>query len=1038
MPFGFCFTLFLSKGGVLFMSALAKKIIIIVSIIAGVLTVVGASMAVLLSKPTSTIARSDRLDTPIIKGVEREGNNYLLSFSYISDAIGYRVSEYDTINDERHTQTYSGSAVKYAGGEYVKVDITDFLFATHTEDDFKDYTFTVLARYSDAVFDSKESEQFVYSNKITLDTPEINTINPQSSSVKWSSVEFATSYTVHLIDEDDSNDSTVITTSDTYVTFDRIKEVFGEQTSYMLGVVAQNKSITKQGFILDSEMSATAEYVAGGKVADFKLTYDEETNKLSWDKPAGADYYSIFISTYGTSEYANSIDNKGLFQITDSAVVCDLSSVEYVKYIGEVVMYVVAHSSNQYVESTESNEISATNTIALESPSNIAVESDSTYLRITWNAPSTNSGLVSGYKVTIYNYTAEQAENADITSAPYNHLGQVVISSDDTSLTEYTAPLSINSAGFYGVAVSAMTNNSYYTNSKDAYYKNEAKNNLNVYNANKVLEAPKGIVARENADGTISVSWNIVENARRYIVKINMLDSSGNVTSSRTTPVVDTRQEFNRVNTTIPPQTMTDLVPGRYTIEVSSETDGYYTSNGVYNSSVSYPDGQSWVSYRLQYDTDNLNLTFDKETQTLSWNNLASLEAVYPTAYAVTVQLGDSEEQTIATVIETGTASTISYSMAEFFADYKQVSGDYDIWVVLKGQRGENENYRVDTASDKMVYTFKQTYVAPKDLQIVGESPDNARTLSWSASVNANESTTYTVKINGETIIEDFANTSLDVTDNLSLGANTIEVCANEDDVNKQSASVTLDYTYYYTLTKINGDVTIDATAVEYSTPIIKLNFEAVTNAQSYVITINDNEGVNYSASVLDGTATITLSDTDTLKLTPFGANTISITPSNLDIESNINNEHIIVADDISTNVDFTNNYYLPILENVKVSPTSFDTHIIAKINEQNIALSFGTLTLNNEDIQNYQVVIADADGNILNTYDFTLADVTFDSETNLYSLDVFDLLKSTNNANELFRGKINVGVSAVKTVEDNNSYTVVSPSKFANLYGGG
>ena len=143
------------------MGALAKRWLIIIGIIVGVLSGVGVTVGVLLNQSPNVVARSDRLETPIIKGVERQEDHYLLSFDYIAEATGYRVTEYDEVNDERHTQTYSGDQVIYAG-DYVKVDITSFLFPTHTEADFKQYKFTVLAKFSDAVFNSKESALFTY------------------------------------------------------------------------------------------------------------------------------------------------------------------------------------------------------------------------------------------------------------------------------------------------------------------------------------------------------------------------------------------------------------------------------------------------------------------------------------------------------------------------------------------------------------------------------------------------------------------------------------------------------------------------------------------------------------------------------------------------------------------------------------------------------------------------------------------------------------------------------------------------------------
>lgn len=997
------------------MNAVAKKVIIILSIIAGVLAIVGASMVVLLSKPSTVVARSDRLETPVVKGVEKEGDNYMLSFSYIPDAIGYRVSEYDTINDERHTQTYSGSQIKYAGGEYVKVDITDFLFATHTEEDFKQYTFTVLARFSDPVFDSKESEQFVYNNKITLATPTISTINPQSSSVKWDSIEFATSYTLHLDDQDDSNNDVVVSTAETYVTFEQIKNTFGEQDSYKLYVVAHNKSITKKDFIFDSEESDKAEYIPNGKIDDFVLSFNQENMTLSWDKQIGADVYKLFISTFGVGAYANSVDNKNLFTIGEQTVDCDLSNIEYAKYIGVVEVYVIAESNNSYVASGESNVVSYTNTAELTAPSNISVESDSTYLHIVWDAPKTNAGLVSGYEVTIFNYTSEQASNSNIISAPYNYLGQVARSGYTSSLTECTVPLGINPAGFYGVAVRALsTTGSIYTDSKDAYFKNES--GFNLYNANKLLEAPKAIVAKENADGTISVSWNIVENARRYFVKINQLDESNQIVSTRTIPVVDNREEFNRVNTTIPPQTITDLTPGKYTIEVATESEGYLISNGEYNSSVSYPEGQNFVAYRTSYDTSDLNLAFNEETQVLSWNKIA-------TTFDVCVQFAENEPQTVATVVEIGSATTCSFDCSSFFADYHNATGDYKLWVVLKGLGAGDEKYRVDTASTQIDYAFKQSYQAPTELKVNNGAQTNERILSWQPSVNATSTTTYTIKLNGVVLSADCATTSFDVSDCLRLGENTIEVFANGDDINKVSASTQAEYTFVYTLTQIDGDIIIEATTVEYDTPIVTVSFNEVKNAEQYVVKINNSEETTYVANVFGGVATFTLTKDDVLKLLPFAENTIVVTP-------NASNTNISVVGDISKTTLFTNNFYLPTLTECSIDTTELNSHIVAQIANKQVNLSFKALVLNDSTVQNYRVVIKDNNGAVLNTFDFALTDgfVLYSSETELYTLNIFDVLKKSDD--NLFRGAIKVGISAVV---DMTNFVVVSPVKFAS-----
>ncbi|MBQ7603311.1 MAG: hypothetical protein IJU58_04175, partial [Clostridia bacterium] len=983
------------------MSAVAKRIIIIVSILAGVLAIVGGSVAVMMSKPSAVVARSDRLDTPTIRGVEKEGDDYVLSFTYIPDAIGYMVCEYNPDTNERHTQTYKGDDVIYAG-EYVKVRITDFLFNTYTEADYRDYTFTATAKYSDQVFNSKESAAYVYKNQLKLQTPTIKDIDPSATSMKWDSIEFATSYNIYLQDEDDSNNDVYINTVETYVPYSTIKQTFGQQENYSLYVVAKNLNVNLQGYVLDSEKSDIGFYLPAGKLGDVALSYDKNTKSLSWDSVVGATNYLVYLSTHGTSAYASLNDNAALFNHTNGKFTFDLSEIECANYLGSVIVYVEATTSNAYVEPSTSNKITYINQRKLEGPTDISIASDDSYMQISWK-PSVDAPYTTGYTVWAYKYTAAQAQNNEILAAPQNY--DVARSAGfDTSTTSVSIQLDINLTGFYGIAIVAKApKGSQYSDSDVVYYKNA--NDLNFYDANKVLPAPNGIVANENDDGTIWVSWNIVENARRYLVKLESAD--GNGTPEKIYAVTDTREEINRVNTRIPPYLLdaSDLIPGKYKISVRTESGVFLTSNQEYNTSVSYPEGQDYVAYRTPFDMSGAGLVFIPATKTLVWQEI--LGAV---SYDVYAQTG-AEDPTFV-----GVSNSTSFNMTTFFEDYHNDTGLYNIYIVAKG--AENA-YRTPTKSSTVQYDFVQKYQPPTNLSVT-DLGLNSRTLEWQASVNAQTSTTYTIIVNDVVASSNATGTSFDITNYLSLGPNIVQIKANGDDLRLDSAYASVAFDYYYTLTAISGNVNVSASSQNYNYPSVALEFAQVKNALGYYVTINGTHTNLYSdIAVSGGVVTIALSAQDVSYLNAFADNEIVVTPHNQD-EHGIGNEYVLLpSTNIGKTVIFTNTYYLPALASVELLTNTLNTNIISKIVNQTINIQFTPLNLvsanaeftNVVPVQTYKV-------NIYNSTLELIASLDIDITTTERELDgsvivnIFDVFVK-ENLTSLYTGDIYIAVAA-------------------------
>ena len=984
------------------MSAVAKRIIIIVSILVGVLGIVGGSVAVMMSKPSAVVARSDRLDTPTIRGVEKEGDDYVLSFTYIPDATGYMVCEYNPDTNERHTQTYKGDDVIYAG-EYVKVRITDFLFNTYTEADYRDYTFTATAKYSDQVFNSKESAAYVYKNQLKLQTPTIKTIDPHATSMKWDSIEFATSYNIYLQDEDDSNNNVYINTVETYVPYSTIKQTFGQQENYSLYVIAKNLNVNLQGYVLDSEKSDIGFYLPAGKLGDVALSYDKNTKSLSWDSVVGATNYFVYLSTYGTSAFASSTENPAMFNHTNGKITFDLSDVEYANYLGKVIAYVEATTSNAYVESSTSNQISYINQRKLAGPTDISIASDDSYMQISWKPSEDDAPYTTGYTVWAYKYTAAQAENNEILAAPQNY--DVARSAGfDTSTTSVSIQLDINLTGFYGIAIVAKAPaGSQYSNSDVVYYENA--DGLNFYDANKVLPAPNGIVAAENEDGTIWVSWNIVENARRYLVKLESAD--GNGTAEKIYAVTDTREEINRVNTRIPPYLLdaSDLIPGKYKISVRTESGVFLTSNQEYNTSVSYPEGQDYVAYRTPFDMSGVGLMFIPLTKTLTWQEISGA-----VSYDVYAQTGAEDP------IFVGISNNTSFNMTAFFEDYHNDTGLYNIYIVAKG--AENA-YRTPTKSSTVQYDFLQKYQPPTNLSVT-DLGVNGRNLEWQASVNAQTSTTYTIIVNDIVASSNATGTSFDITNYLSLGPNTVQIKANGDELRLDSLFASVAFDYYYTLTAISGNVNVIASAQEYNYPIVSLEFAQVKNALGYYVTINGTHTSLYSDVVVSGGfVTITLSAQDVSYLDAFADNEIVVTPHNQD-EGGIGNEYILLpTTNIGKAVTFTNTYCLPALSAVELLTSTLNTNIISKIANQTINIQFTPLNLvsanaeftNVVPVQTYKV-------NLYSSTLTLLASLNVDITTTERELDgsvivnIFDAFVK-ENLTSLYAGDIYIAVAA-------------------------
>ena len=998
------------------MSSVAKRLIIIFSIIFGIAAIVGGSVAVMLNRPSSLVARSDRLDTPVIRGVEKEGNNYMLTFSYIPDAEGYMVNEYDLVTEERHTKTYKGAEV-ISAGEYVKVDITNFLFNTHTEADFRDYVFTVTARYQDQVFNSKESAAKTYSHTIQLETPVIETINTKLTSVKWNSVEYATSYQVYLYNEEQQNTNVFIRTTEPYVTFENIKQTFGDLESYNLYVVAKNLSLTKQDYILDSEKSENALYIPSGKLKDINLTLNTETKTLTWPRIAGANNYYLYISTNGTSPYANSVENPSLFVATQNTMSCNLNNIEIASYLGTVEYYVKAISLNPNIEPSVSNKIIDVNKRQLLAPSNIKIVGDDTQnLKVLWDA-SADEQYTSGYVLRVYRYTLAQTQNPSIISAPQDY---DVTYNDYRNINtcEYSFSLMINPLGYYGVAIKAVApQNSSYKDSEFVYYKNE--NNQNYYNANKKLPAPNGIVAVENQDGTISVSWNRVQNALRYMLKIESADGTGSPTQEYV--FTDKKEDINRVYSKIPPQTVTDLIPGKYIISVRSQSYAFSQSTEQdYNYSVSYPEGQNYAVYRIPFDLSGLNLQFNEAQKTLSWNAIQGAESYDVFAYTT------SKQPTLV-----GNTTDLSYNLNTFFNNYRNETGLYKIYVVAKPTQSV---YRVATKSDEIEYSFKQTYLAPTGLN-VADSSTNGRTLEWQPSINENASTQYSVIVNGQVVTESTQNTSVDVTNYLSVGLNSISVYALTDEVNFESAQASINYTYKYTLSAINGEINFLVIPQNYDTPAVYLVFTEVKNALGYNVSINGLNNVLYHDLTPgpNGKSILTLTNSDVQKLNPYVTNTISVAPTNTD--GTTTNANIIVPNNITKTANLDYIYALPALDEVMVLTTSLNTNIISKIADKTINIQFKPINIVDstydvvKPVTTYVInIAAEVEGSlqVINSATLDISAITLEADGSVIA-NIFDAFKADQIS--LFAGNIYVGVSAFVTTPAE----VVAPAIFAN-----
>ena len=59
-----------------------------------------------------------------------------------------------------------------------------------------------------------------------------------------------------------------------------------------------------------------------------------------------------------------------------------------------------------------------------------------------------------------------------------------------------------------------------------------------------------------------------------------------------------------------------ELIPGKYKVSVRTESGVYLTSDLEYNTSVSYPEGQDYVAYRIPFDMSGVNLYFNPLTKT--------------------------------------------------------------------------------------------------------------------------------------------------------------------------------------------------------------------------------------------------------------------------------------------------------------------------------------------------------------------------------------------------------------------------------------
>ena len=454
-----------------------------------------------------------------------------------------------------------------------------------------------------------------------------------------------------------------------------------------------------------------------------------------------------------------------------------------------------------------------------------------------------------------------------------------------------------------------------------------------VYNAKRILQNPDGIVATENEDGTISVSWNIVENARRYHVRVT--NELGQHTYFA---VLDKRTEFNRVNTRIPPEVINNnvtLEPGKYTIAVGTESEGSsYVAVGGYNDSVNYPNGQDYVTYRTVYDLTNLNLSFNLASKNLTWDSVADAQT-----YDVYV----NEEKV-------GTTQECEYSLTSYFANLSHDTGAYQIRVMVKASP---DNFHIDTMSSYQLYNFIQRYAAPTNVKVVYNTQNtNLATLTWQASANANAQTSYLVVINGE---EQPLTTQaqMDVTELLQVGANAITVQAVEDETHFDSDAQTItdgSNVYNYTLSAIEGDITITPEAVNGDYPNISLSFAPVKNAPGYNISINDEDAVYYTATVTNGVATIALSQADVANLTPFAINQISIAPS-----KGTNDNILLPATSIARNVSFKNTYFIPQMDYLHWETVYMPSNIISyyALDNRAIYFRFSPVILQNEVSEN-------------------------------------------------------------------------------------
>lgn len=299
-----------------------------------------------------------KLDTPVLTLQVYDTEKYLVC-SYDPNATDYAFYIYS--DGEYPTRKYD--YIEYLASEN-KVDgddrVTSFLDVTEIFSQPKDYYFFCKAIGTNNFLDSSDSEIQTYSNKYKLSSPQALSIS--GTTLSWRGVSNASEYEIF----EEGVFASVASTTQT--TFDVLNYINSKsQASFKFYVVAVGKANYET-----SEKSNFASYTKSYTLDKVKgLSFNKNTNVLSWDKVNNASKYEVVLNGEKTYSVATN----------------SLNFSDQISKTGDFIFKVRAIGEGIFNSGEFSEILREQKTEKLSKITNLTMETSNDSLVISWDYP---------------------------------------------------------------------------------------------------------------------------------------------------------------------------------------------------------------------------------------------------------------------------------------------------------------------------------------------------------------------------------------------------------------------------------------------------------------------------------------------------------------------------------------------------------------------------------------------------------------------------------------------------------------------------